>query len=188
MELRIGANYDEQTLQVRYIFTNTTATDVFVQHYVVQHPEAKPSCYVYHLRPQNEVVLWAGTPPIPPWMCFAQPPKALAEQLPPGDSCDVLLRLPLPLVETGVWNGPEPDGPLESVSANLIRFRLDVLPKRRGLDIRHVKREPGLLRVGGAAPQVLEATTTIDPPFIVRRRGKFHRGGLDPMDTQFTPW
>ncbi|MFO7564984.1 MAG: hypothetical protein R6X02_20230 [Enhygromyxa sp.] len=179
MQLEIGANHDGQTLWVRYSLTNDTSADVFVQHLDGGgDPITRP--YIYHVRPR-QVVLWLGTPPPiigtghGPLVSFAQPPIPWAQRLSPGESLDELLRLPLPLVELGLWISGE--GPLESVWADVIRVRLDVQPKRRRLTI---EEHQGSYWIHGPDPLVLEASTTLDPPIAVRRYAEgFHRAGLE---------
>ena len=180
MILQATARVDAHHLGVRYAATNDTGVDLFAQHFVECFPEPRPSPYLLHVLP-HELVVFAGTLPDPPLVAAVHSGRPHAQLVAPGDTLDITLWLPLPLLESGKLDGPDPEAPHDPHWANSIRVVLHCQPRRPGLQVR-AHEELGSYDAWGVPPVVLVARATVDEAFVVlRRREPFRRPPIEGL-------
>jgi hypothetical protein len=176
MSLQLTALIEKNALIVDFALRNPLPVDVYVAQFEPTRTWPPIRCgYVYVHREDRLLALYFGTVPNPPLVCLMQEIKFYTERLLPGQRLSRSIVLPLPILERGKLNVPDPAAPHEVVNVDRVRCTVCYTPKERGLKIQEVAPGSDLYVVGGKAQQAEAAVHLLHPIPALWRTDDFDR-------------
>ncbi|MCH9683994.1 MAG: hypothetical protein K0V04_21350 [Deltaproteobacteria bacterium] len=171
--LSVTTRLHEGALTVDARVDNLGAVDVYVHHLMTVHPERSTGAYAFH-GPGDELLLLCGAPPPPPLVSPGWPGRLAASLVEPSASLRWSLSLPLPLLEHGLVQPPDPEAAAQPHVVDCVRLLVDTQPMSPQLQVRELTGHDAF-DVWGPTPPRLEASAFLPGPCTIRRREQFHR-------------